>query len=193
MRPPEPTSTRGSAGGLVRGLAVAVAVVALVGACRPIGMLGEPSLDAKQVPGHPAPTGQIRLLTDVRAWRHHGFERVVLEFTGEVGMSWRVTYAEPPILELGRGWVVPVAGGAILSVHVTPASDYDLSGSAPLPSYVGPSRFEPTGEGVVTEVVSAGAFEADLAWAIGLRERVPFSVTELADPTRLVIDVLAEG
>jgi hypothetical protein len=41
---------------------------------------------------------------------------------------------------------------------------------------------------VVTEVKAAGDFEAVLTWVVGLRYRVPFRVSVLDGPPRIVID-----
>ncbi|MGY1840457.1 MULTISPECIES: AMIN-like domain-containing (lipo)protein [unclassified Modestobacter] len=126
----------------------------------------------------------------MRSARHDGFDRVVLEFAGGAAPGYRVSYVEPPITADGSGAEIPVPGAAFLEVRATPASGVDLSGAEPRETYPGPDRVAPAGGGgVVTEVVQTGDFEGQLAWTIGLQERVPFGVAVLEEPTRLVVDL----
>ncbi|GAA4751692.1 hypothetical protein GCM10023328_38480 [Modestobacter marinus] len=154
--------------------------------------VGTPSTGPVQAGDFPAVTGPTAHLTDVRTARHDGFDRVVLEFAGDRVPSYRVSYVEPPITEDGSGAEVPVPGAAFLEVRAAPASGVDLSGDEPRETYTGPDRVAPSGDGVVTEVVRTGDFEGQLAWTIGLQQRVPFGVAVLEEPTRLVVDVLHE-
>ncbi|NIH70218.1 hypothetical protein FB380_004716 [Modestobacter marinus] len=154
--------------------------------------MGTPSTGPVQAGDFPAVTGPTAHLTDVRTARHDGFDRVVLEFAGDRVPSYRVSYVEPPITEDGSGAEVPVPGAAFLEVRAAPASGVDLSGDEPRETYTGPDRVAPSGDGVVTEVVRTGDFEGQLAWTIGLQQRVPFGVAVLEEPTRLVVAVLHE-
>lgn len=132
-----------------------------------------------------APAGDTALLTDVRVASHDGFDRIVLAFRGGTP-GYRVAYVDPPITQDGSGEEVAVAGEAFLELHLTPASGWDAVEGAP--TYTGPDRVTgPTT--TVTEVVATGDFEANLSWVVGLDTRAPFSVTLLADPVRLVVDV----
>jgi hypothetical protein len=176
---------------------------------------GSPDPDAPATPdagvtGGPQPLGEfgtgevvtdgfpfggtgVALLTDVRVAGQPGFDRIVLEFSGDAEPGYRVAYQEPPIVQDGSGDPIDVDGEAFLVVHVTPASGVDMSGTGDdgyTLTYEGPNRV--TGDtGVVSEFVRTGDFEANLTWVAGLRSRAPFAVTVLTDPLRLVIDIEA--
>lgn len=132
--------------------------------------------------------GEHALLTDVRVAGHPGFDRVVLELDADGSPGYRVSYVQPPIVQDGSGDPVAVAGAAFLQVHLAPASGFDATGTEWEPTYTGPPRV--SGDtSLVTELVRTGDFEANLTWVIGLRRQVPFAVTVLSDPVRLVVDI----
>jgi hypothetical protein len=134
----------------------------------------------------PATSAEISLLTGVRAARHDGFDRVVLEFRSGVP-GYRIAYVQRPVLADGSGAEVRIAGDHVLVIRMEPALDADLSQeSAPL-TYTGPRRFSP-GTPEVKELVRVGGFEGVLTWAIGLTDRADFRASTLADPPRLVLD-----
>lgn len=138
-------------------------------------------------PVHVAATGrETALLTDVRAARHEGYDRVVFEFRN-VLPGYDVRYVSGPVREEGSGRVVPIAGGSAVRIRMENALDADLSlESAPL-TYTGPRRFAP-GTPEVAELARAGGFEGVLTWVAGLQDRVDFRVTTLTAPPRLVVD-----
>jgi len=150
---------------------------------KPPSRLEGASTSAKSKP----PAGPITYLSKVRAARHPAFDRVVFEFTG-VRPGFRVLYTSRPIRESGSGRVIPVTGGAVLEVRMAWARSARISGGTVVRTYKGPGRLRP-GTPVVTEVVKSGDFEAQLSWAIGVEDRVPFRAFALADPSRLVVDV----
>lgn len=127
-------------------------------------------------------------IADVRIGADAGFDRVVIELLDGQIPDWSVAYVDPPITQDGSGEPVAVAGDAFLLVTMTPASAYALDGETPRPTYTGPDRLAGPGPQVV-ETVQVGDYEAVATWAIGLRERVPFRVTTLTAPARIVIDV----
>ena len=55
--------------------------------------------------------------------------------------------------------------------------------------YQGPSVITPTNVDHVIELRMVENFEGMCAWAIGLDQRRPFTVTTVTDPPRIVIDV----
>ena len=135
----------------------------------------------------PAANTTTALLTDVRAARHEGFDRVVFEFRGDELPGYTVRYVGGPVRQDGSGEVVDVAGSHVVLIRMENALDADLSKeSAPL-TYTGPQRFTP-GTPQVAELVRAGGFEGVLTWAVGLQDRVDFRVTTLEDPARLVVN-----
>jgi hypothetical protein len=134
-----------------------------------------------------APTNtDTALLSDVRAARHEGYDRVVFEFQNELP-GYDVRYVDPPVQQDGSGEEVAVDGGAIVRVRMENALDADLSKPSAPRTYDGPSRFSP-GTPEVAELVRVGGFEGVLTWAVGLRDRVDFRVMTLQSPPRLVID-----
>jgi hypothetical protein len=78
------------------------------------------------------------------------------------------------IVEAGSGRRVAIRGRAVVVVHFVPAATAAIVGSRVVPTYTGPRRIP--GPGPVLEVVKISDFEADLAWAVGLRRRLPLHV-----------------
>ena len=126
------------------------------------------------------------LLTDVRAARHEGFDRVVFEFRNALP-GYDVRYVRKPVHQDGSGRIVPVAGAHVAQIRMENALDADLTKSTAPLTYRGPRRFSPATPQLV-ELVTTGGFEGVLTWAAGLRDRVDFRVTTLKAPLRLVVD-----
>lgn len=125
-------------------------------------------------------------LTAVRVGAHSGFDRVVLEFADEVP-GYTVKYVDLPISEDGSGEAVDLPGAdAAVQVVLTPASGFDMEAGEP--TYTGPRAVKDGKTTEITAAVSSGDFESLLSWAVGLRHEVPFKVTTLESPARLVID-----
>ncbi len=125
----------------------------------------------------------VSLLMAVRAARHENYDRVVFEFAGQLP-GYRVQYTQPPIQQDASGLPIKIAGNAFLTVRMEPAAVHDDSGKPTmalkelvlnLPSLL--------------ELKQTGDFEAVVGWVLGLRQQVDFTVIELKEPTRLVIDV----
>jgi hypothetical protein len=134
----------------------------------------------------PATNQQTALLTDVRAARHEGFDRVVFQFRNALP-GYDVRYTGRPVHQDGSGKVVPIAGNDVVRIRMENALDADLTqASAPL-TYTGPQRFSP-GTPELVELARAGGFEGVLTWVAGLQDRVDFRVTTLEAPPRLVVD-----
>ncbi|HSL57138.1 MAG TPA: peptidoglycan-binding domain-containing protein, partial [Acidimicrobiales bacterium] len=152
----------------------------------PEGALGEPTTGESSSGDFPG-TGEPSFITDVRVGEHRGFDRVVIEFEGDVP-SWAVEPVSRPIRESPSGRTISVAGDAFLAVRMAPASGVDLRGSEPEQIYTGPQRIDVSGS-AITEVVRTSDFENVTSWVIGLRDDHEYGVAELADPSRLVIDV----
>jgi hypothetical protein len=142
---------------------------------------------ASTSPIHVAATNkETALLTDVRAARHEGFDRVVFQFRN-VLPGYDVRYVSPPVHQDGSGKVVPIAGSYVARIRMENALDADLTqASAPL-TYTGPQRFTP-GTPEIAELARAGGFEGVLTWVAGLQDRVDFRVSTLTGPPRLVVD-----
>jgi hypothetical protein len=127
--------------------------------------------------------------TDIRTGGHECFERVVLELggTGELP-GYQVEYEPDPILDSPSGEPVDVAGDATLVLRVGAwMPDPDGNG------YQGPREFVPTNVGNIEELQQIENFEGQTAWAIGLDRQRDFTVSTLADPFRIVIDIALEA
>ena len=162
------------------------------------------SLAPATTPGGAAPTATTRggttpvsvpgrapraYLTAVRVAGHEGFDRVVFEFRGETAPGYDVRYVPEPVREDGSGREVPLAGSAALQVRMNDASGAELVGEQVKMTYTGPRRFRPGGTRLVQEVAWTGDFEGYLTWAMGVSAEVPFRVSTLSSPARLVVDV----
>jgi hypothetical protein len=150
----------------------------------------DPLEGAATTPVHgEAAGGDTSLLERVAIGRHEGFDRVVFQFKNHVP-GFRVEYVEPPLKEDGSGNVVKVDGRAFVLVRMEPASGFDLSVDEGELVYKGPRRLEGSAAGtsMVREVVRTGDFEAVLAWAVGLDDKVDFRVRTALAPARLVVD-----
>jgi hypothetical protein len=56
-------------------------------------------------------------------------------------------------------------------------------------SYTGRERVRPTSTNEIVEAVLSCEFEATVEWVLVVRDRLPFRVTSLTGPPRIVIDV----
>jgi hypothetical protein len=127
------------------------------------------------------------VFTDVRVAEHEGFDRIVLRFTGTGIPGWTVSYVDEARRE-GSGEAVRLAGDAFLAIfasHTTwPAAHY----------YSGPERFEPANGGDIDDLYVGGTFEGSTHVLAGIDGGpVPFRVFALADPSRLVVDVVDDS
>lgn len=147
----------------------------------------DPMTGASTKPVHAAAKNKdTALLTDVRAARHEGFDRVVFTFRNALP-GYDVRYVPRPIHQDGSGKVVPIAGGFVVRIRMDNALDADLTQSSAPRTYTGPQRFTP-GLPEIAELARVGGFEGVLTWVAGLQDRVDFRVATLASPPRLVVD-----
>ena len=130
--------------------------------------------------------GEPAHLRTVRAAKQKGFDRIVFEFTGPIpnytieyhpSRSYEYNGGERPIKIAGRTFVhvnlnsIPVDEEQL---KFTEGTDFVPKGRLKLPA--------------LWEVEAAGFFEGHYDFLLGLRSRRLFRVTELANPSRLVID-----
>ncbi len=127
-------------------------------------------------------------ITGVRTGRHPCFDRLVVDLDGDP-TGYRIEYVDAVSAD-GSGELVPVKGGAILSI-VLFAPGYDDDGNAT----VDPARVSATnvaGYRTLRDVEWAGSFEGQTTIGLGVRARLPFRAFTLNGPgdgSRLVIDV----
>lgn len=126
------------------------------------------------------------LLVDVTTPLNQGFDRIVFEF--EEGLpGYSIEYVEPPITADPSDLPVEIEGGAFLRVRFDSAAGHDpLTGE---PTYDGPLEVA-TDLPSLLEMERAGDFEGVLTWVLGLEEEVDFRVFELAEPFRVIIDIV---
>jgi hypothetical protein len=127
--------------------------------------------------------GMPVLLRAVRAAKNDGYDRVVFEFSERVP-GYHLEYVSGPVLDCGAGDEKPVAGKAHLEARFYPANAHTEEGK---PTVL--EREIKPGLPVVRELERTCDFEAVVTWVIGTTAQNPYSVLELADPPRLVIDI----
>ncbi|NPD06609.1 hypothetical protein HN031_18190 [Nocardioides sp. zg-1308] len=129
------------------------------------------------------PSGEWDLqLEDVRLGDHDGFDRVVLEFSGTGTPGWGVNHVERARAE-GSGEAVALGGDRVLNVSAS-GTGLPEEGSFEVPRRLGPA-------GDIADVHVIGWFEGYTQVLVGLEgDERPFRVFGLADPPRLVVDVL---
>ncbi|WP_324651341.1 hypothetical protein [Georgenia sp. H159] len=129
------------------------------------------------------PSGDMLLPVDMRVGDHEGYDRVVLELTGDGVPGWQTEYVTEAV-EDGRGETIDVDGDAILSVYVSGTRYPDEGEDHYAPQ--GPVE----GSDVVEEVHYVGTFEGLTQLFIGVDGgEADYRVFTLADPARLVIDI----
>ena len=119
-------------------------------------------------------------LTGMRAARHEGFARVVLEFSGEGTPGvWRAAWTEEAV-EQGRGLPIQVEGEAVLDLVIdgTPMTASESSYPSGTHTRAGD-----------LDVVSDGTFEDNTHVVIGSPTSRQFQIGFLSDPVRMVIDI----
>lgn len=119
-------------------------------------------------------------LTGMRAARHEGFARVVLEFSGERTPGvWRAAWTEEAV-EQGRGLPIQVEGEAVLDLVIdgTPMTASESSYPSGTHTRAGD-----------LDVVSDGTFEDNTHVVIGAPTARQFQIGFLSDPVRMVIDI----
>ncbi|GGL05118.1 AMIN-like domain-containing (lipo)protein [Planomonospora parontospora] len=143
-------------------------------------------------PEPPTSTGAVRvernldeppLVTGVRFAEHAGYDRVVIDFRGDLP-GYTVDWV-PELVQDGSGEPIDVEGGAYLQVTMLPANAHTEEGT---PTLTGGPILQ-AGLGNVRSVVKTGDFEAVVGVGIVLERRAGFRVTEQKQPNRLVIDV----
>ncbi|MEO8851798.1 MAG: hypothetical protein ABI360_08730 [Allobranchiibius sp.] len=129
-------------------------------------------------------------ITNVRAGRHTCFDRMVVDLRGR-GAGYTVQYVSQVLTE-GGGAVVPLRGGAKLSVVVkaptynvnTGVSTYNPANKSELVNVSGYSTFR--------QIAFGGSFEGYTTIGLGVRARLPMRAFVLNGPaagSRVVVDV----
>lgn len=151
---------------------------------------GPPGEATEQVPA-PTSTAAVEvphegreqaLVTGVRYGRHDTFDRVVIDFRGELpGYTARWVNK---VQQEGSGDPVDLGGRACLHLLLTHADAHTEDGT---PTWTGGPV--PASLTTVKDVVKTGDFEGRVGIALLATERRPFRIREYTGPDRLVIDV----
>ena len=140
--------------------------------------LGNPDLARKQKD----PEGPWRLaVAGVRVAEHERFDRVVFDLEGEGLPGWFIDYTGTPTQQ-ASGFPVEYEGAIALQVWID---------GTPYPFELDIEAMEHTtveGAGHVTGVTFTSIFEGRSEFVIGLEEQLPYSMSLLQSPTRIVID-----
>ncbi|QPK78382.1 hypothetical protein G7Y31_07315 [Corynebacterium lizhenjunii] len=152
----------------------------------PAGFLGTPS--AEDQPLTYSEAGEL-IPVSVRTGAHEGYERVVIEFSGSGKPGWYTQYTTTPTAQ-GSGFAIDYPGeiALVIGVEGTPwPSTPEAAGRFLDPAFFPGANAD---TGVVAGVEYTNTFEAQSQFIIGLNRRVPYAVTYLEEPSRLVIDFL---
>lgn len=134
---------------------------------------------ATVVPWDPHPP----TLVGVRTGLHDRYDRTVFDFTGGTP-GYRVEYG--PLVGMGTGAPIPVAGAATLQVVFDGAFAYDIDTGA---STINLTRTYDPRLPTLRQIRSGGALEGRINFGLGLADRVGFRVLRLTGPPRIAIDV----
>jgi hypothetical protein len=135
----------------------------------------------QEAPGQ-AESGQE--ITGVRTGVHDGYDRVVLDLTGdEPALGWFGRLVDEA-LEDPSGLPLDVEGERFLQLGVA-----GIDWTVESPDRYDGATVQGQGTEVVTEVAFGALFEGQQQILIGLREDTDYRVFSLPDPARIVIDV----
>jgi hypothetical protein len=127
---------------------------------------------------------EAAVLNAVRAASHPEYDRIVFEFAGNALPGYHVEYVDKPVRSCGSGEVVPLTGDGWLEIRMTPAAAHDDTGQSTVKT-----REISLGLAIVKELKLTCDFEADVTWVAGVSSPNKYRVLELANPTRLVVDI----
>lgn len=120
------------------------------------------------------------VLTGIRAARHEGFTRVVLEFSGEGTPGvWSAAWTDEAV-EQGRGLPIQVEGEAVLDLIID---------GTPMTATENPYPSGTHTRAADLDIVSDGTFEDNTHVVIGAQATRQFQIGFLSDPVRMVIDI----
>jgi hypothetical protein len=123
------------------------------------------------------------VLRDVRFGVNAGFDRVVLEFLGSQVPGYRVEYVDEAY-QCGSGEATRVAGGGRLAVTLRGTEAHNERGQATVQP-----RERRLNMSVVKEMEFTCDFEGEVQVVLGVSAPNRYRVTELSNPTRLIVDV----
>ena len=151
--------------------------------------MGTPSLEDRTV--YPE-AGSDLTPKAIRTAHHPGFDRLTIEFEGNGPVGWYTRMMENP-KQQASGHDIPYEGviALDLGVEMTP---YPIDNPAEANNMLQMNTYPGTtgNGGIITGVEYKGIFEARSQFIIGLNKKVPYSMTFLEGPPRVVIDFQTE-
>ncbi|HYH80846.1 MAG TPA: hypothetical protein VEX86_13685, partial [Longimicrobium sp.] len=144
-----------------------------------------PALGEWTVRGRSAQHGdEPTTLRGLRAAANAGFDRMVLDFGDQPIPGWKADYVDQPVHECGSGEPVRLGTDAVLRVRLAYTQAHDDAGRATLRQ-----RDLPLNMPVMRRMVIICDFEGVVELAIGAASPRPYRITELRNPSRLVVDI----
>jgi hypothetical protein len=122
-------------------------------------------------------------VTNLRAGRHGGYDRVVIDISGKL-TGYQVGYVQRLVTD-GQGAPVHLQGNAFLAIRLTPAAAHDEAGHS---VYQGSAK-QVLSMPALLGTAFTGDFEGHVSFGLALSKHTDFRVFTLSAPSRLVIDV----
>ena len=126
----------------------------------------------------------VAVLNEVRSATHDGYDRVVFEFTGSELPGYHVEYIDKPVRSCGSGDTVPFAGDGWLEIRFSDAQAHTSEGQPSIKD-----RNRSPNLPIVKDLKITCDFEAEVTWVVGAASPNLYRLTELKNPTRLVVDI----
>lgn len=127
----------------------------------------------------------IPVLVAVRTGSHDTFERVVFEFRPHAPAKHRADYLSGPPVACGSGENIAIDGSQTFAISFSGVDAHEFNGEEARSSI--PEReLRPALPGIRHLKLTCD-FEAEVAWAIGLAQRLPYRVSTI-DSTRIAVD-----
>lgn len=161
-----------------------------------------PAVDTAAVPPTPAPAAApmpewtagrtgvrrrsagVATVREVRAAPNQGFDRFVVVFGADPVPGYRVEYVDKPVRQCGSGDATQVAGDGWLAITLHNARAHTDQGRATVQQ-----RERALSLPVLREWEFTCDFEAEVQIVLGVASPNRYRVLELANPSRLVIDI----
>ena len=124
------------------------------------------------------------ILGAARSTGHTGYDRIVFEFEGPGVPGYHVEYSSTPVRRCGSGDLVELPESGRLVVRLEPARAHDEGGN---PTVI--DRTQAPALPAVRRMIMICDFEGQVTWALGVDGVAPYRVLELAQPSRLILDI----
>jgi hypothetical protein len=126
----------------------------------------------------------VATLRQVRTAPNAGFDRFVVALGADPIPGYRIEYVDRPVRQCGSGEATKIAGDGWLSLTLHDARAHDDQGRATIQQ-----RERALSLPVLREWEFTCDFEAEVQIVLGVASPNRYRVLELANPSRLVVDV----